>query len=584
MSYRAYVRPGREGARPLTAQGAVDRAPVPPALVIEHVERRGRLSVAFRLLLVLPQFVVLSVLWLVGFVVVVAGWFAALVLGRLPEPIARYLCHLTRYTTRVYAYGWLLTDRYPPFRFLAEDYPVQVDLAPGRLNRLAVLFRLFLAIPAAILSGLAIAGWQVAAFFIWLLVLVLGRVPGPLFDATTAVLRYSTRLNAYALLVTAAYPWGLFGDRHATPGPPEPALGPGPVDVPEAAEPGAATLAGPAERPAPPRTPLGLLVLSGGAIALVVLFVVLGVAQGVANRLVGGGWAATITVGHHARSVDRTAVEDTIARSLQRDLPDLRVDSVACPKGIRLAEGASFQCTADVEGAQLPITVTLTHVNTSTGDYSYEAKPAKALIDTYKLVNEIHSTLPVEAANATVDCVPPRWRVVEVGGAIECTVSQGSTRQVVHAVIDDVNGTGHLEPATVWPVRPKVATGKIGDKLTVYDESGDAQLEVTVTQLKFTAGDEFVQPQHGLFMGAYVTVHALADAQTIPEIYALVGGQQYSGDAVTASTAFDPYLASYAPLNTGERAAGWLVFDVPARHGQLVMRDLDGHTVGIWKY
>jgi hypothetical protein len=251
------------GARPLPAPGAVDGAPVPPALVIEHVERRGRLSVAFRLLLVLPQAVVLSVLWLVGLVAVVVGWFAALVLGRLPEPIARYLCHLTRYTTRVYAYGWLLTDRYPPFRFLAEDYPVQVDLAPGRLNRLAVLFRLFLAIPAMILSGLAVAGWEVAGFFIWLLVLVLGRVPGPLLDATTAMLRYSMRLNAYALLVTAAYPSGLFGDPPASPGSPEPAVGLGPVGVPEAAAPGAAILAGPAERPAPPRTPRGPLVLSG---------------------------------------------------------------------------------------------------------------------------------------------------------------------------------------------------------------------------------------------------------------------------------------------------------------------------------
>ena len=227
--------------------------------------------------------------------------------------------------------------------------------------------------------------------------------------------------------------------------------------------------------------------------------------------------------------------------------------------------------------------MTMSNVNTSTGEYNYDLKLAKALIDTYEVVNQIQSTLPVEAANATVDCVPPRWRAVEVGGAIECTVSQGSTRHVVHVVIDDVNGTGHLEPATVWPVRPKVATGKIGDKLTVYDESGDAQLEVTVTQLKFSTGDEFDKPQHGLFMGAYVTVHALADAQTIPDMSALVGGQHYSGDAITASTAFDPYIR-YGLLNTGERAAGWVVFDVPARHGQLEMRDLDGHTVGIWKY
>jgi hypothetical protein len=30
--------------------------------------------------------------------------------------------------------------------------------------------------------------------------------------------------------------------------------------------------------------------------------------------------------------------------------------------------------------------------------------------------------------------------------------------------------------------------------------------------------------------------------------------------------------------------SGWLVFDVPDRHGQLELRDLDEHTVGAWTY
>src|SRR5262249_12155149 len=125
--------------------------------------------------------------------------------------------------------------------------------------------------------------------------------------------------------------------------------------------------------------------------------------------------------------------------------------------------------------------------------------------------------------------------------------------------------------------------GKIGDKLTVYDELGEAQLEVTVTRLKFWTGDEFDQPQHGLYMGAYVQVHALADEQELLDIYALVGGHHLSGDAITGSSVFDPTL-DYVTLSTGERTAGWLVFDVPARHGQLVLQDLDGQKVGVWKY
>jgi hypothetical protein len=84
-------------------------------------------------------------------------------------------------------------------------------------------------------------------------------------------------------------------------------------------------------------------------------------------------------------------------------------------------------------------------------------------------------------------------------------------------------------------------------------------------------------------MGAYVRAHALVDGQDVIDIYAIVGGHNYNGDAITGSTAFDPYLEP-VPLNTGERTSGWLVFDIPARHGQLVLRDLDGHKVGGWKY
>ena len=43
-------------------------------------------------------------------------------------------------------------------------------------------------------------------------------------------------------------------------------------------------------------------------------------------------------------------------------------------------------------------------------------------------------------------------------------------------------------------------------------------------------------------------------------------------------------LLDLATLDSGERASGWLVFDVPARHGQLVLRDLDKLTVGVWTY
>ena len=113
-------------------------------------------------------------------------------------------------------------------------------------------------------------------------------------------------------------------------------------------------------------------------------------------------------------TVDPARITDAIRRQLQVPA-DLQLRSVACPRGVKLAEGATFQCTADVEGALLPITVTLSHVDTDTGSFDYNFKLAKALINTDKAVKELQSKLPVELVNATVDCGTPRVRVVEVG-------------------------------------------------------------------------------------------------------------------------------------------------------------------------
>ena len=194
-------------------------APVPgvsgeilPELDLPGPDRQRRWTVLLRLLLLVPQFVVLFFLGIAGFFATVAGWFAALVLGRLPQPIAWFLAGCLTYQTRVYAYGMLLVDRYPPFAFTAPEHPVQVELHPGALNRLAVLFRIFLLIPAAIVSSLAGSGFYALGILIWLVTLVLGRMPEPVFGATAATARYAMRFSAYVTMLTSAYPKGLFGD------------------------------------------------------------------------------------------------------------------------------------------------------------------------------------------------------------------------------------------------------------------------------------------------------------------------------------------------------------------------------------
>ena len=79
-----------------------------------------------------------------------------------------------RWYMRVQAYLLLLTDAYPPFSFDDEPgYPVRIVVPPReRLNRLAVLFRFILVIPAYLLTSFVAAGGTTIVLFIaWLITL-----------------------------------------------------------------------------------------------------------------------------------------------------------------------------------------------------------------------------------------------------------------------------------------------------------------------------------------------------------------------------------------------------------------------------
>src|ERR1035441_5093691 len=65
-----------------------------------------------------------------------------------------------RWGVRVNRYLYFLPDTSPPFSFDEDlNYPIQISIpARAPLNRLAVLFRIFLVIPAAIVGSVVGAG------------------------------------------------------------------------------------------------------------------------------------------------------------------------------------------------------------------------------------------------------------------------------------------------------------------------------------------------------------------------------------------------------------------------------------------
>jgi hypothetical protein len=88
--------------------------PVRTSFAIE-LENRNRLTVAFRIILVIPHLIVLAVLGLAAFVAVVIAFFAVLFTGRWPDGLRTFVVGVIRWATRVNAYFLLLTDEYPPF-------------------------------------------------------------------------------------------------------------------------------------------------------------------------------------------------------------------------------------------------------------------------------------------------------------------------------------------------------------------------------------------------------------------------------------------------------------------------------------
>jgi Domain of unknown function (DUF4389) len=93
-------------------------------------ERQRRWTVAIRLLLLVPHWFFAFVVGLAMLGAAIGGWFAALVLGRLPERIAGFLTGVLRYWTRLIAYAWLLVDEYPPFSFNERGYAASAFRAP----------------------------------------------------------------------------------------------------------------------------------------------------------------------------------------------------------------------------------------------------------------------------------------------------------------------------------------------------------------------------------------------------------------------------------------------------------------------
>jgi hypothetical protein len=168
--------------------------------------KRSRLTVFFRLLLLIPHAVVLYLWGIAAGIAVILAWIVGIFTGRIPDGLHNFMASYVRYQTRVTAYGLILANPFPPFGG-SGTYPVDVEIAPSeKQSRLTIFFRLLLAIPALILAYVFLLGLEIVAFFGWIVSVVMGKMPQGLENLGTYLLRWETQSRAYTMLLTGRYP------------------------------------------------------------------------------------------------------------------------------------------------------------------------------------------------------------------------------------------------------------------------------------------------------------------------------------------------------------------------------------------
>jgi hypothetical protein len=202
----------------------------PVDVQIDPPARQNRWVTGFRLFLAFPALIVSITLSGGGSITSSRGgspggvsgvaamfsWFSALARGRSPRGLRDFIAWGIGYTAQVYAYLFLLTDRYPNSSPLVFLGPIEAPEAEGRArvvntddlrrSRLSVFFRLVLAFPHLFWLILWTIPALLAGIANWVVTLFRGRPASPFVRFLSAYVRYTMHVNAFLYLVANPFP------------------------------------------------------------------------------------------------------------------------------------------------------------------------------------------------------------------------------------------------------------------------------------------------------------------------------------------------------------------------------------------
>ena len=186
-------------------------------LTVQHQESYSRGELLLRtffgwLYILIPHGFVLLFVALWSAILQFVAFWVILFTGRYPQSMFEFQSGMLKWSLRVSARMYNVSDGYPAFGIKSTDEHTDLMVPyPEKVNRGLVLLRLFFGIFYVYLPHgfiLMFRAWFVGIliFAAWWVVLFTGKYPDFMFDWVTGQLRWQFRVSLYMMYMTDTYP------------------------------------------------------------------------------------------------------------------------------------------------------------------------------------------------------------------------------------------------------------------------------------------------------------------------------------------------------------------------------------------
>lgn len=179
----------------------------PSRFSAEYVPEQDRVSVFFRIFLLIPHAIVVTAWGVAAFLTLIVAWFAVVITGRYPRALYDFHAGWLRQSAAFNGYAYLLDSRFPPFGS-DPDYSTRLLIGPPQesYSRVLALFRGILYIPVYIVAYALQIVATLGAFLAWFAELFTGKLPRGLFDMIVLGVSYQVRSYVYLFMLDDQFP------------------------------------------------------------------------------------------------------------------------------------------------------------------------------------------------------------------------------------------------------------------------------------------------------------------------------------------------------------------------------------------